>query len=221
VEREEGDGYVFKVVVLVSGSGSNLQAIIDRLHLKVADIQIVGVMSNAPGVLALERAERADIPTAVYPLEDYPDRAARDRALADAIEGAGADLVVLAGYMQLVTPEILERFPTRVINLHPALLPSFPGTRGIEEALRHGVKVTGVTVHFVDAGMDTGPIIRQEALPVHEGDTVSSLAMRIHALEHQVLPRAIELIAKGKVTPPPPGSRRVRVDDAEPSEIAV
>ena len=212
---------MFKIVVLASGSGSNLQVLIDKLHLQVAGIRIVAVISNVPGVLALERAERADIPTAVYPLEDYPSREARDQAMAEAIEAAQAELVVLAGYMQLVTPAFLERFPHRVINLHPALLPCFPGTDGIGEALRYGVKVTGVTVHFVDAGTDTGPIIRQEALPVHTDDTQTTLASRIHALEHQVLPRTVELLAKGKVRPPKAGSRLVWVDDGDPSEIAL
>lgn len=209
-----------RLAVLVSGSGSNLQTIIDRLHGRVAGIEVVVVVSNVPGVLALERAERADIPTAVYPLDEYPDRESRDMAMADAVDAARADLVVLAGYMQVVTPAFLRRFPNRVINLHPALLPSFPGTDGIGDALRYGVKVTGVTVHFVDEGTDTGPIIRQAALPVHDDDTPSTLGLRLHALEHQVLPRVIELYAKGKIAPPAPGSRLVRVDDALPSDIS-
>jgi phosphoribosylglycinamide formyltransferase-1 len=210
---------VFRLAVLVSGSGSNLQVVIDKLHGRVADIEVAVVISNVPGVMALERAERADIPTAVFPLDDYPDREARDLAMGEAIVAAGADLIVLAGYMQLVTPGFLRRFPHRVINLHPALLPSFPGTDGIGEALRYGVKVTGVTVHFVDEGTDTGPIIRQEALPVHADDRWATLAARLHALEHRVLPRTIELIARGKVIPPPVGSRVVAVDDGDPSEI--
>jgi phosphoribosylglycinamide formyltransferase-1 len=208
-----------RVAVLVSGSGSNLQTIIDRLHGRVAGIEVVVVLSNVPGVFALERAARADIPTAVFALADYPDRESRDLALADAIEAARAELVVLAGYMQVVTPAFLRRFPNRVINLHPALLPSFPGTDGIDDALRYGVKVTGVTVHFVDEGTDTGPIIRQEPLAVRDDDTPSTLGLRLHELEHQVLPRVIELWAKGKITPPKPGSRVVRVDDVLPSEI--
>lgn len=210
---------MFKIAVLASGSGSNLQAIIDRLHGGVAGVEVAVVASNVPGALALERAERADIPTATFPLDEYPDRESRDRALADAIEASGADLVVLAGYMQLLTPRFLERFPNKVINLHPALLPSFPGEHGIEDAVRYGAKVTGVTVHFVDAGVDTGPVIRQEPLPVHDDDTVASLAARIHALEHRVLPRIVELFARGKITPPEPGSRLVRVDDTQISDI--
>ncbi len=215
----EGCSPVFRLAVLVSGSGSNLQVIIDRLHGKVAGIEVVAVFSNAPGVLALERAERADIPSAVFPLEDHDDRESRDLAMAAAIESAKADLVVLAGYMHTLTRVFLERFPHRVINLHPALLPSFPGTDGIGDAIRYGVKFTGVTVHFVDEGTDSGPIIRQEPLPVHDDDTAASLATRIHALEHRLLPRVIELVALGRVTPPPQGSRLVRVDDSQPSQI--
>ncbi len=209
--------------MLASGSGSNLQVIIDRLHGRVAGIEVAVVVSNVLGALAIERAERADIPTAVFPLEDYVGvqgaRQARDQAMADAIQAADVDLVVLAGYMHMLTPEFLERFPRRVINLHPALLPAFPGTHGIEDALHYGTKVTGVTVHFVDAGMDTGPVIAQEALPVHDDDTAPSLGSRLHALEYRVLPRVIELFALGKISSPEPGSRRVRVDDDGISQI--
>lgn len=210
---------MLRIAVLASGSGSNLQVIIDRLHGRVAGIEVAVVVSNVLGALALERAERADIPTVVFPLEDYPDRQARDQAMAEAIEAAGVDLVVLAGYMHMLTPGFLHRFPYQVINLHPALLPAFPGVHGIEDAVRYGAKVTGVTVHFVDAGMDSGPLIAQVALPVHDDDTSGSLAMRIHALEHRVLPRVIELFALGKISPPESGSRRVRVDDDGVSEI--
>lgn len=211
---------MFRLAVLVSGSGSNLQVIIDRLHRKVAGIEVAVVISNVPGALALERAERADIPAVVYLADDYPDREARDLAMADGIEKAGAELVVMAGYMQVVAPAFLARFPYRVINLHPALLPSFPGTDGIGDALRYGAKVTGVTVHYLDEGIDSGPIISQEPLSIHDDDTPAGLAARIHALEHRVLPRVIELIALGMVTPPEPGSRRVRVDDSGPSYIS-
>lgn len=210
---------VFRLAVLVSGSGSNLQAIIDKLHGKVAGIEVALVVSNVPGVRALERAAAAGIPTGVFSLADYEDREERDLAMAEAIEQSGADLVVLAGYMHLLTGTFLDRFSYRIINLHPALLPSFPGENAFRDALKYGVKVTGVTVHFVDEGTDTGAIIRQEPLPVHDDDTEQTLAERVHALERLVLPRAIELIARGRVTPPRPGSRRVRVDDSEPSEI--
>jgi len=234
---------VLRIAVLASGSGSNLQVIIDHLHRHLDARDAAVVVSNVLGALALERAERADIPTAVFPLEDHlgteaatqaaehagtqaaiqpggwAARHARDQAMAEAIEAAEVDLVVLAGYMHMLTSEFLDRFPHRVINLHPALLPAFPGVHGIEDALRYGAKVTGVTVHFVDAGMDTGPLIAQEALPVHEDDTAASLAARIHALEYRVLPRVIELFALRKISPPEPGSRRVRVDDDGVSQI--
>jgi phosphoribosylglycinamide formyltransferase-1 len=131
--------------------------------------------------------------------------------MAAAIEDAGANLVIMAGYMHLLSAAFLARFPWRVINLHPALLPAFPGTTSIADAIGYGVKVTGVTVHFVDAGMDTGPVICQEQVRVEDEDSAESLAVRIHALEHELLPRAIELIASGKVTPPATGSRTVRV----------
>jgi phosphoribosylglycinamide formyltransferase-1 len=210
---------MFKLAVLVSGSGSNLQAILDTLHRKVAGIEVALVVSNLPGVRALVRAREAGVPTAVFSAADFPSREERDRAMAGAIEEVGVELVVLAGYMNLLTPAFLERFPHRVINLHPALLPVFPGGHAVRDALEYGVKVTGVTVHYVDEGEDTGPIIRQEALPVHDSDTEDTLAERIHALEHMLLPRVIELVAAGKVTPPQPGSRLVTVDDSEPSRI--
>ncbi len=209
--REEAGGR-FPIAVLVSGSGSNLQAIIDTLHGRVAGVEIALVISNVPGGLALARAERAGIPTAVFQHEDYTGREARDLAMAAALEERGVRLVVLAGYMHMLTPGFLSRFPHRVVNLHPALLPSFPGTHAIQDAIRYGVKVTGVTVHFVDEGMDTGPVIQQQALEVRDDDTAESLALRIHAVEHVLLPKVVELIARGRVTPPVQGSRLVRVE---------
>ena len=201
----------FAIVVLVSGNGSNLQAIIDTLHRKVARIEVALVVSNVPGVFALERARQAGIPTAVFPLEAFPNREERDLAIAAAVEAVQADLVVLAGYMHVLTPSFVARFPHRIVNLHPALLPSFPGTHAIEDALRYGVKVTGVTVHFVDEGVDSGPVIQQQAVGVMDGDTVDTLATRIHRVEHMLLPKVIELIAQGQVIPPEPGSRWVRI----------
>ena len=206
---------VFRLAVLASGSGTNLQAIIDKLHFRrYGDsplIEVALVVSDVPGARALERAQLADIPTAVFPLANYPNREARDCAMALAVQAAGVDLVVLAGYMRLLSRPFLEMFPWRVINLHPALLPAFPGTTSISDALRYGVKVTGVTVHFVDEGLDTGPVIAQEPVRVQEDDTLESLAARVHAVEHELLPRVIGLFAQGKVEPPPPGSRVVRV----------
>lgn len=207
-------GRVFRLVVLASGSGTNLQAIIDQLHGRPADprIEVALVISDVPGARALERARAAGIATAVFPVADYKSRAAHDLAMVSAVEDAGADLVVLAGYMRLVSPEFVHCLPDRIINLHPALLPAFPGTTSISDAVQYGVKVTGVTVHFVDEGLDSGPIIAQEPVRVEEGDTPESLAVRIHAVEHRLLPATIRLIAAGRAVPPLPGSRVVQVD---------
>jgi phosphoribosylglycinamide formyltransferase-1 len=145
-------------------------------------------------------------------VSDYRDREQHDLALVTKLLEVEPDLVVLAGYMRIVAPSLLKAFPWRVINLHPALLPAFPGTHSIADAVRCGVKVTGVTVHFVDPGVDSGPVIAQEAVRVENGDTAESLAARIHALEHRMLPEVIRLIATGRVRPPLPGSRFVQVD---------
>jgi phosphoribosylglycinamide formyltransferase-1 len=143
---------------------------------------------------------------------DFATRAEHDRALIATVAEARPDLIVLAGYMRLVAPEFVRAFPWRVINLHPALLPAFPGTTSISDAVHYGVKVTGVTVHFVDEGLDTGAIIAQEAVRLEEGDTAESLAARIHAVEHALLPAAIRMIAARRVRPPLPGTRQVQVD---------
>jgi len=179
--------------VLVSGSGTNLQALVD------AGLPIACVGSNKPGVMGLERAEAAGIETAVFELESYADRPARDTALADWLQDRGAEWVVLAGYMHVLTPAFLSRFPRRVINLHPALLPSFPGTHAIDDALSYGVRWTGVTVHFVDEGVDTGAVILQEPVEVRDDDDTGTLAERIHAVEHRLLPQAARLCLDGRV----------------------
>ncbi len=168
--------------VLVSGRGSNLQALIDE------GLPLAAVASNVAGAGALARAERAGIPTAVFPLEDYAEREERDAAMADWLAGKGVDLVVCAGYMHLLTPAFLGRFTA--INVHPSLLPAFPGTTPIEDALAAGVAETGVTVHFVDEGVDTGPVIAQEAVPIRIDDTAQTLRERIHEVEHRLLPEA-------------------------------
>ncbi len=168
--------------VLVSGEGSNLQALIDQ------ELPIAAVASNRTGVRALERADAAGIAAGVFPLDAYADRTARDVAMADWLAERGAELVVCAGYMQLLTTEFLGRFPGRVVNVHPSLLPRFPGTRAIEDALEHGVDETGVTVHLVDEGVDSGPILRQEPVRVEPRET---LVDRIHAVEHRLLPEVV------------------------------
>ena len=175
--------------VLVSGAGTNLQALVD------AGLPVAAVASNRPGVPALDRAARAGIPAAVFPLEVFPSRAERDAAMADWLEKRDVDLVVCAGYMHLLTPGFLARFPA--INVHPSLLPAFPGTTPIEDALAAGVAETGVTVHFVDEGVDTGPVIAQEPVPVEPGDTLAVLRERIHAVEHRLLPEAVRRYLAG------------------------
>jgi len=184
-----------RVGVLASGAGTNLQAILDRLHGREG-IEVVGVGSDKPDAQALARAAAAGVEGAVFERGDYADRAARDRAMADWLESLGVELVVLAGYMQLLDPAFLARFEARVVNVHPALLPAFPGIRAIEQALDYGVKVFGVTVHFVDEGVDTGPIIAQTAVPVEEGDDVASLHDRIKLAERTMLVETVGRIAR-------------------------
>jgi phosphoribosylglycinamide formyltransferase-1 len=181
------------VGVLVSGEGTNLQALIDQVHGREA--RIVGVASNRAGARALVRAGVAGIPTAVFVLEEFADRAERDRALAAWLEALGAELVVLAGYMHLLTPAFLARFPERVLNVHPSLLPAFPGRTPIEDALAAGVATTGVTVHLVDEGVDTGPVLLQEHVAVGYDDSPQGLQKRIHAVEHRLLPEAVRAFA--------------------------
>ena len=168
--------------VLVSGEGTNLQALID------AGLPIAGVASNRSDAGALARADAAGIPNRVFELDGYSDRAARDRELADWLQLRGVDLVVLAGYMHLLTPVFLDRFRDRIVNVHPSLLPQFPGGRAIADALDAGVDTTGVTVHYVDEGLDTGAVIRQEAVAVEPRAT---LVERIHAVEHRILPEVV------------------------------
>jgi phosphoribosylglycinamide formyltransferase-1 len=174
--------------VLVSGEGTNLQALID------AGLPVAAVASNKHGARALARAEAAGIPTRVFPLNDYTTRTLRDEALADWLDAHAVDVVVCAGYMQLVTTPFLERFPGRVVNVHPSLLPAFPGLGAIDAALAAGVDTTGVTVHIVDEGVDSGPILRQEPVAVEPRET---LAERIHGVEHRILPEVVrELCAR-------------------------
>ena len=176
--------------VLVSGEGTNLQALID------SGLPITGVASNTPGARALERAERAGIPTGAFPAEDYADRDERDEAMASWLEQRDVRLVVCAGYMHLLRPCFLERFPGRVVNTHSAPLPDFPGARPIEDVLEAGVPETAATVHYVDEGVDSGPVIAAERVPVLAGDDASSLRARVQAVEHRLLPQVVrELIS--------------------------
>jgi phosphoribosylglycinamide formyltransferase-1 len=200
----------FRIAVLASGGGTNLQAILDKLHGK-GEVELVGVVSDKPGARALERAEGAGVDTGVFPGEDFPDREARDAAIGDWLKERDVQLVVLAGYMQLLTPAFVERFRNRIVNVHPALLPSFPGLEAVQQALDHGSWVTGVTVHFVDEGVDSGPIIYQRAVAVPESRDWDELEAEIHATEHELLPKAIRAIAAGRVELDPDHPRLVRV----------
>jgi phosphoribosylglycinamide formyltransferase 1 len=201
----------FRIAVLISGEGSNLQALIDDL--RDAPIEIVGVVSSRADARGLERAKAAGLETAVFSLADEPDREKRDSALGTWLEEREVDLVVLAGFLELLTPAFIRRFAGRIVNVHPSLLPAFPGVRAIEQALDYGVKVFGVTVHFVDEGVDSGPIILQRAVPVPDDRRWQTLENEIHAVEHELLPKTIQLIAAGKVSVEP-GTRVVRIDSA-------
>ena len=201
----------FHVAVLASGTGSNLQALLDKVHGRDG-IEIVAVASNKADAQALGRAHDAGIETGVFPAEDYPDRASRDIALADWLDEREVHLVVLAGFMEILTTELIDRFRGRIVNVHPSLLPAFPGVRAIEQALDYGVQVAGVTVHFVDEGVDSGPIIKQEAfqLPYHRD--IREVETRIHEIEHELLPRVVRLLAAGEVEIV---GRQVQVRDGE------
>ena len=205
----------FRIVVLASGGGTNLQAILDRLHRGDEGIEVVGVASDKPDAMALERARKAGVKTAVFPSAEYEDRGARDTALGDWVEERAADLVVLAGYMQLLSPEFVGRFRNRMINVHPALLPAFPGIDAVQQAIDHGSKITGVTVHFVDEGVDSGPIILQRPVPIAPSRDWDETEKVIHATEHALLPETIRLIAAGRVRIDEENPRLVHIEPAE------
>jgi phosphoribosylglycinamide formyltransferase-1 len=198
------------IAVLVSGTGTNLQVLLDTVHEREA--QIAAVASSVAGAPALARAEQRGVPTAVFARADYADRTARDRALADWIEERGVRLVVLAGYMELLGEDFLGRFPGAVINVHPSLLPSFPGLGAIEQALAYGVKVFGVTVHFVDGGVDTGPVIAQGAVELANANDPGTVLAALRPLEHELLARAVVLFARGALHADPENPRRTIVD---------
>jgi phosphoribosylglycinamide formyltransferase 1 len=199
----------FRIGVLASGNGTNLQAILDQLHEREG-VAIVAVGSDRPRARALERARAAGIATAAFPESEYPGREKRDLAIADWLQEAEVGLIVLAGYMQLLSEGFLRRFPDRVINVHPALLPAFPGLDAIGQALEHGVRVTGVTVHFVDQGVDSGPILLQCPVAVPVNRNRQALEAAIHAVEHELLPEAVRLIVAGRVSIAP-GTRIVAI----------
>lgn len=188
-----------KVGVLVSGSGTNLQAIIDAAN-EGLPVEVVLVVSSRPDAYGIDRAKAAGIPTLVLNRDVYADPQAADKRIADALVEAGAQYVVMAGYMRKVTPVMLNAFPNRVLNLHPALLPSFKGAHAIADAFNAGVKVTGVTVHFANEDYDKGPIVAQEPVRVAEGDTLETLEAHIHQVEHELYPRVLGWLAAGRVS---------------------
>jgi phosphoribosylglycinamide formyltransferase-1 len=205
------------IAVLVSGSGTNLQALLDTVHGQEAEI--VAVASGTPGALALERAAARGVETAVFERSGHADRRERDLAMVDWLEERGARLVVLAGYMELLSAAFLERFPEAVINVHPSLLPAFPGLHAIEQAVEYGVKVFGVTVHFVDGGVDSGPVILQRSLELPDARDPDEVLRALRPLEHSLLPEAVRLFARGAVRCDPGNPRRIVIDvpQAEPS----
>ena len=201
--------------VLVSGSGTNLQAIVDAGANGTLDARIGVVVSNVAEAGALSRARAAKVETVVVEHGHFPDRPAFDAALVDVLRSRGVDIVVLAGFMRLVTDVLLDAFPWRIVNVHPALLPAFPGAHALRQTLDYGVRVSGCTVHFVDRGTDTGPVVAQAVVPVREDDDEESLRARIQAREHELLPSVLQWMAEGRVSvemPATPAGRvRVRV----------
>lgn len=196
------------VAVLASGTGTNLQALIDGVHGRDG-VMIVAVGSDRPDAQALERARAAGISERAFAVVDFPSRRERDLAMADWLRSLGVELVVAAGYMRLLDPAFLDVFPQRVINVHPALLPAFPGLHVVQQALDYGVKVFGVTVHFLDSGVDTGPIILQRALHLPDAGDVEQVLTQLHPVEHELLVEAVMLIASGAVSFDPSNPRRV------------
>ncbi len=187
------------IAVLASGKGSNLEAILEAVERGAIAGKVVLVISDRADAQALKRAEKRKIKSLFIDPKKYNGREAYDRALIEEIKAAQIDLVVMAGFMRLLSPLFVRTFPLQIMNIHPSLLPAFPGTDGVEQAFEYGVKVTGCTVHFVDEGLDSGPVIVQEAVPVIQRETVNTLQQRIHAAEHRLYPIAIDLFCREKL----------------------
>lgn len=210
-----------KIAIMASGNGSNAQAIIDRIKAGKLDASIEIIVSNRADAFVLTRAQKAGIKSACIERKDYPSRREYDIALAEKLTASGCELVVLAGYMLLLGHEFLDVFPDRIVNIHPALLPSFPGTGGIGSALAYGVKISGPSVHFVEEKVDSGPLIIQAALPVRFDDTLESLRTRIHSFEHRIYPQALQWLAEGRISREgrmvrvAPGSRKTIKPDGD------
>ncbi|TCZ78446.1 phosphoribosylglycinamide formyltransferase [Paenibacillus albiflavus] len=189
----------YRIAVFASGSGSNFQAIVDAVACKELDVQIELLVCDRPQAYVVERAKQAEVPVFAFKPKEYPNRQAYEKEILQQLEERGIQLIVLAGYMRIVTNVLVDAFAGRMINIHPSLLPSFPGVDGIGQALAYGVKITGVTVHYVDGGLDSGPIITQQVVAILAGDTIETLSERMHAVEHELFPQVIGWISEGRV----------------------
>lgn len=202
----------FRVGVLISGEGTNLQALLDSVHGREG-IEIVGVGASRDDARGLERARAAGVQTGAFDKVNHPDRDARDAAMGNWLDDLGLDLLVLAGFMEILGGPFIRRFAGRIINVHPSLLPAFPGVGAIDQALDYGVRLIGVTVHFVEEGVDSGPVLLQEAFELPYARDIAAIEAQVHAVEHRLLPRAVRLIASGAVSRDPDHPRLVRVDE--------
>jgi phosphoribosylglycinamide formyltransferase-1 len=202
------DNVPVMLAVLVSGNGTNLQAVIDRIEAREINARMACVVSNRQDAFALKRAERHGIPAIVHEIGAYASRREYDAALVEILRDHGVQLVLLAGFMRILTDVMVDAFPHAIMNIHPALLPAFPGLHAQQQALEYGVRFTGCTVHFVDRGTDTGPIIMQAVVPVGADDTEESLAAHIQQEEHRIYPEAVRLFCAGKISV---NGRRVRI----------
>jgi phosphoribosylglycinamide formyltransferase-1 len=202
----------FRVGVLVSGEGTNLQALLDSVHGRDG-IEIVCVGASRAEARGLERARAAGVDTGVFAKADHPDRDARDAAMGNWLDDHAIDLLVLAGFMEILGGPFIRRFAGRIVNVHPSLLPAFAGVGAIRQALDYGVRLIGVTVHFVDEGVDSGPVLLQEAFELPYARDIAAIEEQVHAVEHRLLPRAVLLIASGAVSRDPGNPRLVRVDE--------
>ena len=202
-----------KVGVLASGAGTNLQALLDSVHGE-GNIEIVCVGSSRAGAPGLERARAAGVETGVFDKADHPERDARDAAMGNWLDDHDVDLLVLAGFMEILGGPFIRRFAGRIVNVHPSLLPAFAGVGAIQQALDYGVRLIGVTVHFVDEGVDSGPVLLQEAFELPYARDIAAIEEHVHAVEHRLLPRAVSLIASGAVSPDPANPLLMRIDEA-------
>lgn len=189
-----------RIGILASGFGGNAQAIFDRMRSGILKVDVGIVISNRPNARVLERAANFNIPAVVVERKEHPDRQAYDAALIRLLQEKGCEAIILAGYMLVLGKAFLEAFPNRILNIHPSLLPSFPGTEGADNALKYGTKLTGASVHFVEEEIDTGPLVIQAAVPIMQEDTVEILKKRIHAVEHRIFPMAVQWLAEGRLT---------------------